>query len=95
MRVRAFLLSSGILAVQAVGLQARSPDDPEAAVPPSQYGAVSSGTKSYRPVEPLPWGDVNRRVAPQADRPSRPQAPSGAPAAKGRAPSQEAPHHRH
>lgn len=28
------------------------------------YEAVNKGTRSYRPVDPMPWGDVNRRVAP-------------------------------
>ncbi|GGK54834.1 hypothetical protein [Salinarimonas ramus] len=27
--------------------------------------AVDAGTVSYRPVQPLDWGDVNRRVAPR------------------------------
>lgn len=28
------------------------------------YEAIYKGTRSYRPVDPMPWGDVNRRVAP-------------------------------
>ena len=40
------------------------PDQP-LAVPPARYGSVMSGTRSFRPVEPLPWGGVNRRVAPE------------------------------
>jgi hypothetical protein len=43
---------------------AASPADPATRVPAVRYDPVTSGTKSYRPVEPLPWGDVNRRVAP-------------------------------
>jgi hypothetical protein len=39
------------------------PDQP-AAVQTSPYVAIGEGTKSYRPVEPMPWGNVNRRVAP-------------------------------
>ncbi len=41
------------------------PDGP-VPVPPSHYESVGAGTRSYRPVEPMPWGDVNRRVAPPA-----------------------------
>jgi hypothetical protein len=40
------------------------PDQP-VAVPPAHYGSVMSGTRSFRPVEPLPWGGVNRRVTPE------------------------------
>lgn len=39
------------------------PDDP-VKVRPHRYQPVTSGLKSYRPVEPMPWGDANRRVAP-------------------------------
>jgi hypothetical protein len=38
--------------------------DEAVSVPPLSYRSVSEGTRSYRPVAPLPWGDVNRRVAP-------------------------------
>jgi hypothetical protein len=31
----------------------------------STYAPVLAGTKTYRPVEPMPWGAVNRRVAPE------------------------------
>jgi hypothetical protein len=44
---------------------ARDPANPDSGVPPARYNSVISGTKSYRPVEPLPWGDVNRRVMPE------------------------------
>jgi hypothetical protein len=57
---------------------AASPDDPSASTPPTRYGPVTSGSKSYRPVEPLPWGDVNRRVTPQ---------PKQAPVKKDKAPA--------
>ncbi len=40
------------------------PDQP-LAVPHTNYGSVMSGTHSFRPVEPLPWGGVNRSVAPE------------------------------
>ena len=44
-----------------------------------RYDPIARGTLSFRPVEPMPWGDVNRRVAPQGALP----APNGAPAANG------------
>ncbi|MFZ1104093.1 MAG: hypothetical protein WAN86_14840 [Hyphomicrobiaceae bacterium] len=60
------LLLGGLLATAlAAGGQAASPDDPGAPVKANRYSPVTSGTKSYRPVQPLPWGDVNRRVAPK------------------------------
>ena len=40
------------------------PDKP-IAVPAAHYVPLGSGTKSYRPVEPMPWGEVNQRVAPR------------------------------
>lgn len=57
------------------------PDDP-AKGGRSHYQSITAGTKSYRPVEPLPWGDINRRVAP-------PGAPKEGP------PQQPAPKHKH
>ena len=30
------------------------------------YEAINAGARSYLPVDPMPWGDVNRRVAPKA-----------------------------
>lgn len=68
------------------------PDDP-ARGGPSGYQSTTSGTKSYRPVEPLPWGDINRRVAPPgALDPKKDEAPrNGKPAP----PRQPAPQHKH
>lgn len=57
------------------------PDEP-VGVPSSNYRSIGAGLKSYRPVEPLPWGDTNRRVAPQGTQPASPpseQAPLAAP----------------
>lgn len=66
MPTRLFLIPALLtLALTAAAAHSAGPDDPEAPVPPAQYRSVISGTKSYRPVEPLPWGDVNRRVAPK------------------------------
>ena len=38
--------------------------DEAVAVRPLHYAPIGAGTKSYHPVEPMPWGDVNKRVAP-------------------------------
>lgn len=56
-------------------------------VPSSGYRSIGAGLKTYRPVEPLPWGDINRRVAPPGSpgsmpaesQQSQPQAPPAAP----------------
>ncbi|MBY0560065.1 hypothetical protein [Hyphomicrobium sp.] len=40
------------------------PDRP-VSVREQSYAPVNAGAKSYRPVEPMPWGDINRRVAPK------------------------------
>jgi len=73
-----------LLAPAASPALAASADDPGAPVPAERYVPVLKGTRSYRPVEPLPWGDVNRRVDPQARRKpaARPSAEpaNGAPA---------------
>jgi hypothetical protein len=53
---------------------ARDPANPDAGVAPALYSPVISGTKSYRPVEPLPWGDVNRRVMPKDAQPDQGKA---------------------
>jgi hypothetical protein len=50
------------------------PDQP-IAVPYAHYGSVMSGTRSFRPVEPLPWGGVNRRVTPDQQAPPSKQQP--------------------
>ena len=46
-------------------------------VPSARYVPIGAGTNSYRPVEPMPWGAVNQRVAPQSVVPT----PNSAPAA--------------
>ncbi len=46
-------------------------------VPSSTYAPVGQGTKSYRPVEPMPWSEINKRVAPPAEpKPTQPAAPN-------------------
>lgn len=56
-----WLLLTGISALPAM---ARDPANPDAAIPSARYSPVLSGSQSFRPVQPLPWGDVNRRVMP-------------------------------
>jgi hypothetical protein len=71
----------------------RDPANPDASVPPARYSPVISGMKSYRPVEPLPWGDVNRRVTPEDAQPSpAPGQGKTAPKSKNR---KGGPHGRH
>jgi hypothetical protein len=72
-----------LMSVSVSPVQALDPANPEAGVPPARYSPVISGTKSYRPVEPLPWGDVNRRVMPKDAQPSpAPDQGKAAPKAK-------------
>lgn len=42
---------------------ARDPANPDVGVPSARYNPVLSG-QSFRPIEPLPWEDINRRVMP-------------------------------
>ena len=58
------------------------PDDP-VAVKPLRYQSITEGLKSYRPIEPMPWGDVNRRVAPPGSLPGAPPAVPGGGAGSG------------
>jgi hypothetical protein len=64
MRLQTFLLISFAIAGVALPTWGRDPADPNVPVPPARYAPVISGTKSYRPVQPVPWGNVNRSVAP-------------------------------
>jgi hypothetical protein len=36
-------------------------------VPRARYIDVGAGTKVFRPVEPMPWGDVNSQVEPKPE----------------------------
>ncbi len=60
-RTLSWLLLTWLTAAAAV---AHDPAKPDTVVPPARYSPVLSGSQSFRPVEPLPWGDVNRRVMP-------------------------------
>ena len=85
----------GFLVWAATPSRAQSPADPTVAVPPARYDSITAGTKSYRPVEPLPWPDVNRRVAPPdaADQGQEGASPGAkeAPAPEGTAPEPKGP----
>ena len=67
----------------------RAPEWPHSGAMPDEpghealerYKPIAAGTLSYRPVEPMPWGDVNSRVAPPGAVPAPP--PSSDPAAQG------------
>lgn len=50
----------------------RDPSLPWAKREPT-YRSVTSDLRSYRPVDPLPWDEINRRVAPQPKEPSNPK----------------------
>lgn len=54
------------------------PDDP-VKVKPLRYKPITEGNQSYRPIDPMPWGDVNRRVAPKGALPSGAAPAPGAP----------------
>ena len=43
----------------------RDPGDPGSRVPRISYKSIPSATKTYRPVDPLPWDELTRRVAPR------------------------------
>lgn len=43
----------------------RDPSDPGSRVPRVGYQSVTAATKTYRPVDPLPWDELNRRVTPR------------------------------
>ena len=71
--------------------------DEAVGIPHAKYSPVDGGTNSYRPVEPMPWGDINKQVAPQAKPPgaskpeaSKPEAPKTEPP-KAETPRSEAP----
>jgi hypothetical protein len=44
----------------------RDPSNPYAAISALTYSPVTQDLRPYRPVEPLPWGDVNKRVSPNS-----------------------------
>lgn len=68
------------ISVSSVG--ARNPADADAVVPLARYSPVLSGSQSFRPVAPLSWGDVNRRVMPKDALRSTPEQGKADPKAK-------------
>jgi hypothetical protein len=44
-----------------------SPSNPASPVKPVRYTPVTAGTVDFRPVEPKPWSEQNRKVAPGAE----------------------------
>jgi hypothetical protein len=64
MTAAVFTLCAGWGDPPAWPVSGATPDEP-VAVPGTRYRDVGEGTKSYRPVEPMPWGDANKRVAPK------------------------------
>jgi len=44
----------------------RDPSDAGERVPRATYKSVTAASKTYRPVEPLPWDELNRRVTPRS-----------------------------
>jgi hypothetical protein len=75
MGLRPSLLVTASLLAITFGASAQSaPDDPSAPVPPSTYSPVLKGTKTFKPVEPRPWAETNKRVSPlpkQTGKPAR------------------------
>jgi hypothetical protein len=85
MRIQQFLLINFVTVVAAFPAWGRDPADPSASVPPAGYAPVTSGTKSYRPVQPAPWGNVNRGVTP-------PEKGKAVPEPKRKSPTQHGQH---
>lgn len=70
------------------------PDDP-AIHGRSRYQSIMAGTKSYRPVVPLPWGEINRRVAPPGTLPPDGKQEPMPQNEKSEPPKQQTPQHKH
>lgn len=52
----------------------RDPSDPGLGSSSVRYSSVTGDARSYRPVEPLPWGDINKRVTqPESSAAQKPQ----------------------
>jgi starvation-inducible outer membrane lipoprotein len=66
-RLLAFtLLASTLSACASVPAYLEKPSDPSVKVPRVGYQPVAGGTKTYRPVGPKGWEDLNRRVGPKS-----------------------------
>jgi hypothetical protein len=67
-------MTAALLTITLPAGAQRAPDDPFAPVPASTYSPVLKGTKNFRPIEPRPWGETNKRVSPPlkpAEKPTR------------------------
>lgn len=51
----------------------RDPSDARERVPRTSYQSVTAATKSFRPVAPLSWEEMNRRVMPRPKADSPPK----------------------
>ncbi len=71
-----------------------APDDPSRGGS-TQYKSITADTRTFRPVEPLSWYELNRRVAPRGTlerrAPSEPAPKNG----KDATPPKAAPSHKH
>ena len=59
-------LASTLSACASVPAYLEKPADPSARVPRGSYQPVAAETKTYRPVGPKGWEELNRRVAPKS-----------------------------
>lgn len=66
-RLLAFIfLASTLSACAVVPAYLEKPADPSVKVPRVGYQPVAGETKTYRPVGPKGWEDLNRRVTPKS-----------------------------
>jgi len=71
---RNLLVTATLPAITLAAAAQLAPDDPSAPVPPLVYTPVLKGTKPFKPAEPRPWGETNKRVSPmpkQTEKPAR------------------------
>ncbi len=56
---------AAVAVAQVLTLGDRDPSNPSQPIPATTYQPVTSGLQSFRPVDPLPWGSQNEKVAPK------------------------------
>jgi hypothetical protein len=71
LRASLFVTATYLAITLAAGAQPAA-DDPSAPVPASTYNPVLKGTKTFKPAEPRPWGDINKRVSPLSKQTEKP-----------------------
>lgn len=59
-------LSSTLAACASVPNYLDRPSDPSVKTKPVKYSPVAAETKTYRPVGPKGWEELNRRVVPRS-----------------------------